>query len=1144
MTDRDGKSPRLPKRFSWEGENGTPSSYADGSRAARSPMSEATDANHSPARDAAKEGRSGRIPGLNRGSQKGRYRSGSGFLLQDVASGAAPAEGSSGHRRNPSRRLLQSIRKSSSKKERKSQTGQDGLGISTQPGPEPHSPASPAEETRASKDGASTDERSTPRDESAEQAPLDLESAQIVDMALRISQSRRAASQRVVSQQAPPRLTPLSDTSGVSSLKQHLLQQRKVSRTGSPRRNTSGVRNALESFDVQADDGSYRYHISRSTLARVQKAKEYMELMAQYRRLLGHLPALRAAGGSPQLGAQGESGGRQYNLLQYIRNRKVRARERQPLDGEAQGFKDVMQVTNWVDEVVDWSSTDGQALDEEHPPPSFASAERQKDEVPSVSEGSKAAAKLARRRIDWLVEPADLIADAYWLEQGNNKSLIQDRDWNWLYPRLSDVSLQPSPHIEERRNPLSRPSTKDHDEAGGSGFVDSRARLDVEPHRSPKEHRLHVRGLHRRHRSSQSQHDFLRPRRGSVSDLSDSDWEARDQRARSGTITKTGKDILEKQMMEMIAREERESALRSSRSETSPAKETSEQTDPPSNASSRIHSRTGSMADISESEDKGSHQLRPSASHQSTRLRVDIPGKSRRSLEADAGPNGSGRPPSSDSLAEASPVPSRGASPPRNPFSKVKHYFGDRKDKNAYIDERIREIDVDADLHRWSVDPFTSQPERKTTSPERRPSRSPSGRESPEGKGHLRVPSLKHKGDDAAVRGILKAPARIDNVLRTGVSKIGDMIWRKESDATDPGGASEGTTDESEAGLGRGRAGFREEGMKGSYLDRMPAFQTPERPTSRPGEGSERGDERRGSMQSGPSEGKPEGRRRALSGLSEARSRAMSGATPEQPRSVPEEEQGEEEREVDERGSRAPRPMLPPSLGARHFSQRSDKSTEKDHVPVSRREIARLRALLLSSGVMAMEISRRAKEPRALSPACAALPQETSLPWGDIARLAPGARIPASASLLESYPLAAGALEGSIMSSSKDWQERAEHFSSETAPSLHARLDKLRIKLAVDLSSTIREASDEADETSREATQTQRLRVKRVVDVIEKMLRRRRRRFRWVRRAGWLGLEWVLVGFMWYVWFVVMLLRVVMGIGRGGVAAVRWLLWL
>jgi len=68
--------------------------------------------------------------------------------------------------------------------------------------------------------------------------------------------------------------------------------------------------------------------------------------------------------------------------------------------------------------------------------------------------------------------------------------------------------------------------------------------------------------------------------------------------------------------------------------------------------------------------------------------------------------------------------------------------------------------------------------------------------------------------------------------------------------------------------------------------------------------------------------------------------------------------------------------------------------------------------------------------------------------------------------------------------------------------------------------------------------------VKRVVDGMEKMLRRRRRRFRWVRRAGWLAVEWVLVGFMWYVWFIVMITRILLGVGKGVGRAVKWLLWL
>jgi hypothetical protein len=65
-----------------------------------------------------------------------------------------------------------------------------------------------------------------------------------------------------------------------------------------------------------------------------------------------------------------------------------------------------------------------------------------------------------------------------------------------------------------------------------------------------------------------------------------------------------------------------------------------------------------------------------------------------------------------------------------------------------------------------------------------------------------------------------------------------------------------------------------------------------------------------------------------------------------------------------------------------------------------------------------------------------------------------------------------------------------------------------------------------------------------VVDTIDNMLRKRRRRFRWVRRGLWLTVEWALVGAMWYVWFVVVIFRIFFGVGRGIWSGVRWLLWL
>lgn len=144
---------------------------------------------------------------------------------------------------------------------------------------------------------------------------------------------------------------------------------------------------------------------------------------------------------------------------------------------------------------------------------------------------------------------------------------------------------------------------------------------------------------------------------------------------------------------------------------------------------------------------------------------------------------------------------------------------------------------------------------------------------------------------------------------------------------------------------------------------------------------------------------------------------------------------------------------------------------------------------------------------------------------------------------MEAYPLAARVLGSSARAAEDEWREEAESFAARGSLVLQERVEALRTRVR-DQSEMTRAAADEADEVSRDLVVGQRLKVKRVVDVMEKMLRRRRRRFRWLRRGGWLALEWALVGFMWYVWFVVMIARVIFGVGKGFVRGVRWLLWL
>jgi hypothetical protein len=214
--------------------------------------------------------------------------------------------------------------------------------------------------------------------------------------------------------------------------------------------------------------------------------------------------------------------------------------------------------------------------------------------------------------------------------------------------------------------------------------------------------------------------------------------------------------------------------------------------------------------------------------------------------------------------------------------------------------------------------------------------------------------------------------------------------------------------------------------------------------------------------------------------------------------------------------------------------------------------VARLRALALSTGIMAMEIDRRAREQRQLdltrppqtsdaepiSPSALLSPTST---WASIAPFT--ANRSETMAQIDVFPLAGRVLAASVHTAGRDWHASATSFANEASPALRGSADVLRAAVR-ELSERAAAASDEADEISRDLAVGQRLGVKRVVDVIEKMLRRRRRRFRWVRRAGWLAVEWVLVGFMWYVWFVVMIARVLLGVGRGLVKGARWLLWL
>ncbi|KAI1762321.1 hypothetical protein GGR53DRAFT_532696 [Hypoxylon sp. FL1150] len=1119
---------------------------------------------------------------------------------------------------------------------------QTGLGIDLQDmersnDAQPSRVLSPAPETerRHSSGGRGTSKIPTASRPST--APLDIDSTQIVNMALSLGESRRLATRRNISSPVPPRLAQLPDSPAAAGLKQHLQQQRKTSRTISPRPekgltprvvSTPRIASPLQS-SFSHDDGR-QYQFSSSTLNRAQKAKEYLELMTQYRRLLQFVPPLKQDARSrpsssgvstsptsstgplnPLTGVPQVTLGRPYNPLQYIRNRKVRARERKAIDGSSQGFSDVSRVTDWIDETAQTAAQSGLSPGTSLILP-FPGAHEKTDQDLSASNIPRpisTVAKPKRLRIDWTIDPADMIADTYWLEQGDNKSLIEDRHYSKIFPRKAEVPISvPYPTNEPITSTVSTSSTKEGDVPGDTAVgsetsqmsptrIDSELSLPSARDRA-RQKLQDLRGMHHKQNGlSHGHHDFLRFRKGSLSDTSDSETD-RKKRNRNGTISANGRDLLEKQMMEMLAKENEEQRAELSEPDRSlylkdlPSRMIVP--DKVSQSPEQLDSRKESRVEVVENLDKATRERVLQGSPMgSGRPSLEVAGHIYRvstDLDSSRPESPAIRPSRGPDThlptigMDLSPPVSRPASPMRKPFSRVKSIFRDRSR------ERERDRERGADLVREKEDKVESpiEPsespnlsavvtaERMSSLDERR-SKSLTRKIIPRPtneshKSHRSVGSLKLRGDEqVGLRSIFKGGAKIDGIIRGGVSKVTDLLWKKDYDGE--GSSSSSSSDESDGDSKRGRIREsitlsrsssrkrRDGNRQKNYLDVMPPFKSasiateklvsaetdlsPLTHTTSPPSRSPRFDRLKPPRidirkATPPSAELERFRSRQLreSDVSdtESRSRVSSAHFNNSRRTS---------KDLNEIMSLPPRTR--PQIGSRALSQGprhwsiSERSPSSQGTQISRREVARLRALILCSGIKAMEISRRAHEPH---PLFALDNKTTGLPWPDISRFAADEQASLAVPQTCLFPATARILSESIERSIRASEQSTARFASSTTPKLHRRVEALNARVGGDLMELTHRAADEADEVGRDLMDGQRLKVMRVVDDMDTMLRRRRRRFRWARRAGWLAVEWVLVGFMWYVWFVVTVARVVLGVGRGVVGVGRWLLWL
>jgi hypothetical protein len=1085
---------------------------------------------------------------------------------------------------------------------------------------------------------------------------MDVESAQIVNLALNLSESRRQAARRNVSSPMPPTITSFGEGFAGGSLRQHLQAQRRSSRNVSPKpergdravsgtpRMASGQRmeSPLQAAFGTHQDGDYQYQFSASTLARAEKARNAIELMAQYRRLLQYVPPLKpqiisrvttrsppnTAIGSPTHWAMPPSLegsdyrrplGRPYNPLQYIRNRKVRARERKTIDGETQGFGDVDKVASWVDRVARSSAGDEYQSSDYIALPRFVKA-HDTTAAPTTSpqstlgRGQATASKVKRPRVDWLTNPADMLADVYWLEQDDNKKLIEDNRERKIFPQSVELTRPVSSHRGDE--PVMLPEAG-QEESENKLRIDTKLPIFNSLRGSSNRHSDSSRGRGRHgitqiyddlHRKGHEHHP-LKSHHRSSSESSESDPGPRHSRHRRNATASSNdlnSDILEKQMLEILAKESRENSWdvkadvdgetipQSARSSVTASRERKENLE------------SGAKAVISStSAGKDGHQRKDSRSSQHIpgRASLEVPElRGRGSLDGldSTAPNSPLTKPSNlppffvPSIAiDLSPPSSRRSSPTRQPaLAKV-------KSKITSLHDRSRNHSRSGSIRQGSVD-VEKEPEKNgntldvpSTPDGLRRSPSPDNK-IPHRKADEIVKSSSSKVGSIRRR-VEEVPFGIKGLFKSGRNRVNNFIWNKEMS---PGSVISSNTSSDDSDIEDGisslpvsRTTTLENGPKQSsgeasgglsprkwpkHYD-LPVFRSPFEQGGRlgaPNEDMESPESDYISQRQRIREQRRISRQQFLNPPRIDVQGASPSSSPE-PRATNPSSRNSDVSDLENRrsGSVAVQNAdarlnsilgIPghsghkglPVTGLTHaFDSRrpsaqntdreyhwsiSDRAVSATCGPMTKREIARVEALLLSSGIKAREINRRAIEVKDITE------PDKHCDYTDIAPLDRDPPFLKPVPKYQTHILAAQIVSRDIQISSQIWQETVSTFSNETINGFLDRIEDLQDRIIGrnGLSEMTRMAEREADDVSKDLVTSKTLAIKELLERMGTILRRRRRRFRWVRRAGWVLLEWVLVGVMWWVWLVVVLIGFVRGTVRGVIGGVRWLLWL
>jgi len=1036
------------------------------------------------------------------------------------------------------------------------------------------------------------------QDQLADPRPTNMDPAQLVQMALSLSESRK----RHVSGSLPvPIAVPRNRNVSGSSDKYGTVRTRGTDRPRlSSQFNTPSPVSSSRSRDRQpapsanAIDDNVLYTFSPATLARAERTRKYFELANDHRRLLQLLPPLKPdaesaanytfeSRSSPGYTAPDirrvrsnttsrQELGRQYNPLQILRNRRLRVRERCPLTVPSERFADTQRVGTWLDEVENAAQRpDYRTGADVVQLPDFLQRTEEIDGESEVSKGHRrtgtTSTVVTRPENEWTVDPTERLADTYWTEQEDNKTLIENKGRQTIFPSR----VKPAMKETRKSDDLSR------NQPGDAPIEVLDEEMDQE--KAPRKHR-HLLSLHK---ADRIRHNRLSRHGRSASVSSGSDGEGRQPRSSArgnGDIESVAP--LNKHMDALIARDQRGET--SSPDLDSPDHWDSKNTPFPTRNDHRgsINRANGSLSVA----DKVAAQRSKSADGRLAQLAEND--RARFSFDSSA--------PDSPVAADFMPSLAMDLSPPRKQpalsIQKQKHrilpkFHTKNKDRST-TEGRDFAFPSDSDRSREpsgnAIDPTRLSAEYQRPNDLHRHQTSESISSSLHRRGPSRTQTqnseMSFKDAGSTVGRFFKG-GRLAELVRS------DRKGRKEQEGsiTDtsaiPSDASDTDGSVGEPSLTIGSPHDSEPSPRTS-IDRVRAkkgLHTANLPTFKSAAARDKtASSKLAPVISHDGEDDDHIGRQAAAHRGASRSPRIDRLLP--PRiNLPDDTDYASTADMPSQtsdvvfaepnrksyGFLAPKSATPSAInsnvsfntfgadkkngnypvtgltklkaegGRRHWSI-SDRGMREQHRQdlfkvhrVSTRDLGRARALLLASGIKAHNLVVRANHPAVPAPrylTAAAKTASVDAP---------------SVPLKETHLRASIILTSHLDKSLESLSQSRQTFQSGTGHALHTRLSDLKSFVADKLTHTVHNSSDEADAFGVRLTTEQTLRIKQVDDAVDEILRMRRRQFRLMKRAGFKLLEWLVLGVMWWVWFIVVCWKSVKKIIVAVIKVLRWL---